>query len=439
MSASLGPLKVGIAGLGTVGGGTYTVLTRNAEEIRRRTGRDIIVSAVADLDQEKARSLTQGRCMVFEDATKMASDPQVDVVVELIGGYGYAKTLVEQALRAGKSVVTANKALLAVHGNALFALAEEHGVTIGYEASVAGGIPIMKAMREGLAANRVESVAGIINGTTNFILSEMRSKGLSFDEVLAEAQRLGYAEADPTFDVEGIDAAHKITLLASTAFGMPLSFDKAHVEGIRGLHSIDIRYAEQLGYRVKLLGITKRAARGIELRVHPTLVPESLLLANVEGAMNAVQVVGDAVGTTLHYGKGAGAEPTASAVVSDLIDLCRRHTDPSAAVPALGFQTSALQAMQVLPIAEVHTGFYLRMGVRDEPGVLADITRRLADRGISIDAFIQRPREEPQNHTDVIIVTHPCLERDLRLAVAELIQLPSILEQTVTLRVEHFA
>jgi len=434
-----GPLRVGIAGLGTVGGGTYTVLTRNAAEIRRRTGRDILVSAVADLDQEKARTLTQGQCKVYSDAADMVSNADIDVVVELIGGYGFAKTLVEHALRSGKSVVTANKALLAVHGNELFALAREHGVSIGYEASVAGGIPIIKAMREGLAANRIESVAGIINGTTNFILSEMRSKGLSFDDVLAEAQRLGYAEADPTFDVEGIDAAHKISLLASSAFGIELSFSKAHIEGIRGLQAMDIRYAEQLGYRVKLLGITKRSPEGIELRVHPTLVPESLLLANVEGAMNAVQVVGDAVGTTLHYGKGAGAEPTASAVVADLIDLCRRPTDAALAVPALGFQDNCLEEVPVLPIAQVRTGFYLRMGVRDEPGVLADITRRLADRGISIDAFIQRPREEPQDHTDVIIVTHPCLERDLRLALAELVQLPSILEQTVTLRVEHFA
>ncbi|MGA1693479.1 MAG: homoserine dehydrogenase [Burkholderiaceae bacterium] len=438
-SMGVAPLRVGIAGLGTVGGGTYTVLTRNAEEIRRRTGRPIEVVAVADLDHDKAVALTQGRCKIFADATDMVSTAPIDVVVELIGGYGFAKTLVEHALQSGKSVVTANKALLAVHGNALFALARTHGVSIGYEASVAGGIPIIKAMREGLAANRVESVAGIINGTTNFILSEMRSKGLSFEEVLAEAQRLGYAEADPTFDVEGIDAAHKISLLASTAFGIPLSFDKAHVEGIRGLQSVDIRYAEQLGYRVKLLGITKRSPDGIELRVHPTLVPQTLLLANVEGAMNAVQVVGDAVGTTLHYGKGAGAEPTASAVVADLIDLCRRPTDSACTVPALGFQEDSLEQLQVLPIAHVRTGFYLRMGVRDEPGVLADITRRLADRGISIDAFIQRPREEPQDHTDVIIVTHPCVERDLRLALAELVQLPSILEQTVTLRVEHFA
>ncbi|MEY2776439.1 MAG: homoserine dehydrogenase [Pseudomonadota bacterium] len=432
------PLRVGIAGLGTVGSGTYTVLTRNQAEIGRRTGRDLVVTAVADLDQAKAQALTQGRCRIYSNAIDLAQDPEVDVVVELVGGYGFAKTLVEAALAAGKPVVTANKALLALHGNTLFAQAQAAGVSIGYEASVAGGIPIMKSLREGLAANRIQSVAGIINGTTNFILSEMRAKGLSFEEVLAEAQRLGYAEADPTFDVEGIDAAHKITLLASNAFGIPLAFEQAHVEGIRGLQSADIRYAEQLGYRVKLLGITKRQRDGIELRVHPTLVPQSLLLANVEGAMNAVQVVGDAVGTTLHYGKGAGSEPTASAVISDLIDLSRLGQGSALPIPALGFQDSALKPLPILPIAQVTTGFYLRMGVRDEPGVLADITRRLADRGISIDAFIQRPREEPQDHTDVIIVTHPCVERDLRLAVAELVQLPTILEQTVTLRVEHF-
>lgn len=438
MTGSSTPLRVGIAGLGTVGSGTYSVLLRNAADIQRRTGRAIVVSAVADLDLARTTALTQGRCAVFSDAVEMTASPEVDVVVELIGGYGYAKTLFEAALKAGKPVVTANKALLAVHGNHLFALAKAQGVSIRYEASVAGGIPIMKSLREGLAANRIESVAGIVNGTTNFILSEMRAKGLSFEEVLAEAQRLGYAEADPTFDVEGVDAAHKMTLLASNAFGMPLAFEWAHVEGIRGLQAIDIRYAEQLGYRVKLLGITKRRADGIELRVHPTLVPDSLLLANVEGAMNAVQVVGDAVGTTLHYGKGAGSEPTASAVIADLIDLCRSSSHDSSAVPALGFQDDALQALQVLPIAQVETSFYLRMGVRDEPGVLADITRRLADRRISIDAFIQRPREEPQDHTDVIIVTHPCIERDLRLAVSELVQLPTILEQTHTLRVERF-
>lgn len=438
MSAGPRALGVGIAGLGTVGGGVYTVLTRNRHEIERRTGRAILVSAVADLDQAKSQALTQGRCRQYANALDLVNDAEVDVVVELIGGYGFAKTLVEAALAAGKPVVTANKALLAVHGNALFAQARAAGVSIGYEASVAGGIPIMKALREGLAANQILSVAGIINGTTNFILSEMRLKGLSFAEVLVEAQRLGYAEADPSFDVDGVDAAHKITLLASNAFGLPLSFEQAHVEGIRGLQATDIRYAEQLGYRVKLLGITKRESSGIELRVHPTLVPQSLLLANVEGAMNAVQVVGDAVGTTLHYGKGAGSEPTASAVISDLVDLCRLGHQRQSPVPGLGFQDAALQSLRVLPIAEVRTGFYLRLGVRDEPGVLADITRRLADHGISIDAFIQRPREQPGQHKDVILITHPCQERALRLAVAELLQLPTILEQAVTLRVEHF-
>jgi homoserine dehydrogenase len=434
------PLRVGLAGLGTVGGGTYTVLTRNAQEIRRRAGRAIEIVAVADLDQEKAKALTQGRCPIFADAREMLAKTDLDVVVELIGGYGFAKEFVLAAIAQGRHVVTANKALLAVHGRELFPAAQAKGVSIGFEAAVAGGIPIIKALREGLTANRIEWVAGIINGTTNFILSEMRDKGLSFDTVLKEAQRLGYAEADPTFDIEGVDAAHKITLMSAIAFGMPVKFDQAHIEGITKLQSIDIRYAEQLGYRIKLLGITKRQAHGVELRVHPTLIPAKRLIANVEGAMNAVLVKGDAVGQTLYYGKGAGAEPTASAVIADLVDLARAlHAPIEDRVPALAFQPDQMQDMPVLPVAETQTGFYLRLRVKDQSGVLADITRALADGGISIDAFIQREPAEGEDETDVILLTHTCLEREMRLAIARIVQLSTVVGEPVTLRVETFA
>jgi homoserine dehydrogenase len=385
------PMNVGLLGIGTVGGGTFNVLSRNEEEITRRAGRPIRITKVADKNLELARQVTAGRAQVTDDAFSVVSDPDIDIIVELIGGYGIAKELVLKAIANGKHVVTANKALLAVHGNEIFAAAHRHGVMVGFEAAVAGGIPIIKAVREGLTANRIQWIAGIINGTTNFILSEMRDKGLPFDVVLKEAQRLGYAEADPTFDIEGIDAGHKITILSALAFGIPMQFDKAHIEGISKLDADDIKYAEQLGYRIKLLGITRRRPEGVELRVHPTLIPTKRLIANVEGAMNAVLVQGDAVGATLYYGKGAGAEPTASAVIADLVDVTRMHTaDPEHRVPHLAFQPGAVEATPILPLSEVETSYYLRLRVEDKPGVLADITRILADQQISIDAMIQR-------------------------------------------------
>src|SRR3982750_3177207 len=369
-------IQVGLLGIGTVGSGTYNVLTRNQEEIRRRAGRAIEITMVADLDVVRAKAIVGDAAKVVADAREVIADPDIAIVIELIGGYGIAKALVTEAIAAGKHVVTANKALLAVHGTEIFAAAREKGVMVAFEAAVAGGIPIIKALREGLTANRIEWIAGIINGTTNFILSEMRSKGLDFDVVLKEAQRLGYAEADPTFDIEGADAAHKATIMASIAFGIPMQFDQAHVEGIVGLQAADIKHAEALGYRIKLLGITRRRddAGGIELRVHPTLVPAKRLIANVEGAMNAVVVQADAVGTTLYYGKGAGSEPTASAVVADLVDITRLHTaDPNHRVPHLAFQPDELATTPILPIEQVVTSFYLRLQVADQAGVLARI------------------------------------------------------------------
>ena len=432
------PINVGLLGIGTVGGGTFTVLQRNAEEITRRAGRPIQITVVADKDVARAQSVTGGACKVVDDALAVVADPNVDIVVELIGGYGVAKELVLKAIENGKHVVTANKALLAVHGNEIFAKAREKGVMVAFEAAVAGGIPIIKAVREGLTANRIQWIAGIINGTTNFILSEMRDKGLSFETVLKEAQRLGYAEADPTFDVEGVDAAHKVTILSSLAFGIPVQFDKAHVEGISKLDATDIRYAEQLGYRIKLLGITRRRAEGIELRVHPTLVPAKRLIANVEGAMNAVLVQGDAVGATLYYGKGAGAEPTASAVIADLVDVTRLATaDPENRVPHLAFQPDQLADLPVLPITEVETAYYLRMRVEDKPGVLADITRILADEGISIDAMLQREPDEGEAQTDIIILTHVCVEKKADAAIAKVEALPVVQGKVTRLRLEN--
>ncbi|MGB4468149.1 MAG: homoserine dehydrogenase, partial [Azovibrio sp.] len=414
------PIHVGLLGSGTVGGGTFTVLSRNAAEITRRAGRPIRISVVADKNLELARQVTGGACRITDDAFAVVNDPDVDVVVELIGGYGVARELVMQAIANGKHVVTANKALLAVHGNEIFAAAQEKGVMVAFEAAVAGGIPIIKALREGLAANRIEWAAGIINGTTNFILSEMRDKGLPFAEVLKEAQRLGYAEADPTFDIEGIDAAHKATLIASVAFGIPVQFDKAYVEGITQLQAADIKYAEQLGYRIKLLGIAKRRDDGVELRVHPTLVPARRLIANVEGAMNAILVKGDAVGATLYYGKGAGAEPTASSVIADLVDVARAATiDPDNRVPHLAFQPDQLHDLPILPIAEAETAYYLRLQVEDRPGVLADVTRILADQQISIDAMLQREPQEGEAQTDIIILTHRCREKAADAAIAK--------------------
>jgi homoserine dehydrogenase len=432
------PINVGLLGIGTVGGGTFTVLSRNAEEITRRAGRPIRIGVVADRDVERAKKLTGGTCRVTDDAFSVVADPEIDIVVELIGGYTVARELVLRAIDSGKHVVTANKALLAVHGTEIFAAAQRKGVMVAFEAAVAGGIPIIKAVREGLTANRIEWIAGIINGTTNFILSEMRDKGLAFDVVLKEAQALGYAEADPTTDIEGFDAAHKITILSALAFGIPVQFDKAHVEGISRLEATDIRYAEQLGYRIKLLGIAKRRADGIELRVHPTLIPAKRLIANVEGAMNAVVVRGDAVGTTLYYGKGAGAEPTASAVIADLVDVTRMHTaDPENRVPHLAFQPDALADLPILPMAEVETGYYLRLRVEDKPGVLADVTRILADRQISIEAMIQREPAEGEQQTDIILLTHVTREKQVDEAIARVEALGSVMGKVTRLRCEE--
>ena len=432
------PINVGLLGIGTVGGGTFTVLKRNEEEITRRAGRPIRITAVADKNLDLAKSVTGGDVRLTDDAFSVVTDPEIDIVVELIGGYGIAKELVLKAIENGKHVVTANKALLAVHGNEIFAAAQKKGVMVAFEAAVAGGIPIIKALREGLSANRIQWLAGIINGTTNFILSEMRDKGLPFADVLKEAQRLGYAEADPTFDIEGVDAAHKATLMASIAFGVPVQFDKAYVEGITKLEAADIKYAEQLGYRIKLLGIARRRPQGIELRVHPTLIPEKRLIANVEGAMNAVLVQGDAVGATLYYGKGAGAEPTASAVIADLVDVTRLHTaDPEHRVPHLAFQPDQIAEVRVLPIEEVETSYYLRLRVLDKPGVLADITRILADQSISIDAMLQREPEEGESQTDIIILTHLTIEGNVDTAIAKIESLDSVTGQVTRLRLEN--
>jgi len=431
-------INVGLLGIGTVGGGTFTVLQRNADEIARRAGRPIRITVVADKNVELAKKVTGGACRVTDDAFAVVADPEVDIVIELIGGYGVAKELVLKAIANGKHVVTANKALLATHGNEIFKAAQDKGVMVAFEAAVAGGIPIIKALREGLTANRIEWIAGIINGTTNFILSEMRDKGLSFDTVLKEAQRLGYAEADPTFDIEGVDAAHKITILASLAFGIPMQFDKAYIEGISKLDAIDIKYAEQLGYRIKLLGITKRTDEGVELRVHPTLIPSKRLIANVEGAMNAVLVQGDAVGATLYYGKGAGAEPTASAVIADLVDVTRMATaDPQNRVPHLAFQPNAMADIKILPMDEVITSYYLRLRVQDKPGVLADITRILADEQISIDAVIQKEPGEGEDQTDLIMLTHQTREKRINAAIKKIEALGVVAGKVTKLRLEE--
>ena len=430
-------INVGLIGIGTVGGGTFIVLQRNAEEIARRAGRPIRITVVADRNIELAKKITGGKCRVTDDAFSVVSDPEVDIVIELIGGYGVAKELVLKAIANGKHVVTANKALLATHGNEIFAAAQKQRVMVAFEAAVAGGIPIIKAVREGLSANRIEWIAGIINGTTNFILSEMRDKGSSFDTVLKEAQRLGYAEADPTFDIEGVDAAHKITILAAIAFGIPMQFDKAYIEGISKLDATDIKYAEQLGYRIKLLGITKRTAEGVELRVHPTLIPTKRLIANVEGAMNAVVVQGDAVGATLYYGKGAGAEPTASAVIADLVDVTRMHTaDPENRVPHLAFQPNAMADLKILSMDDVTTSYYLRLRVQDKPGVLADITRILADEQISIDAMLQKEPGEGEEQTDLIMLTHLTREKRINAAISKMEALAVVTGKVTRLRLE---
>ena len=436
-------IQVGVMGLGTVGGGVFEVLRRNQEEIRRRAGRGIEVTMVSRRDVAKARAMVGDAAQVVADPRAIIANPDIDIVVELIGGYGLARELVLEAIAAGKHVVTANKALLAVHGTEMFEAARAKGVMVAFEAAVAGGIPIIKALREGLTANRIQWLAGIINGTTNFILSEMRDKGLDFDVVLQEAQRLGYAEADPTFDIEGVDAAHKVTIMSAIAFGIPVQFDKAYIEGITQLGAADIRYAEQLGYRIKLLGITKRRDSGIELRVHPTLVPSKRLIANVEGAMNAVVVQGDAVGSTLYYGKGAGSEPTASAVIADLVDVTRLHTaDPLNRVPHLAFQPDAMSPLAILPMDDVVTSYYLRLRVADQAGVLAKVTGILAAANISIDAVLQREADEVcaeggEPQTDVIILTHDTCEGTMNAALAHMQALPTVLAPITRIRKEE--
>jgi homoserine dehydrogenase len=440
--ATMQPMRVGLLGMGTVGRGTWTVLNRNAEEITRRAGRPIRITQIATRTPEKARALLQHAdgVDVNADVDALVRRPDVDIVLELIGGIEPARSLMLQAIALGKHVVTANKALLAAHGNEIFAAAQKAGVMVAFEAAVAGGIPIIKALREGLTANRIEWIAGIINGTSNFILSEMRRTGASFATVLKEAQARGYAEADPTFDVDGIDAAHKLAIMSAIAFGVPMQFDKAYTEGISKLMHEDIRYAEELGYRIKLLGITRRAEKGIELRVHPTLVPATRLIANVEGPMNAVLVKGDAVGPTLYYGPGAGAEPTASAVIADLVDVTRMHTaDPEHRVPHLAFQPDQLSDIPFLPMGEIVTSYYLRMRVLDRPGVLADITRILADRDISIDAMIQKEPSEGEDQTDIILLTHQSIERQVTDAIVMIEALVTVRGKVVRIRMEHLS
>jgi len=432
------PIHVGLLGIGTVGGGTFTVLGRNKEEIARRAGREILIRTVADRDLEKARSLVNGSAQVTDDAFSVVRDPDIDIVVELIGGCTVAKDLILAAIDHGKHVVTANKALLALHGNEIFVAAQRKDVMVAFEAAVCGGIPIIKALREGLTANRIEWIAGIINGTSNFILTEMRTRGVSFGLALKDAQAHGYAEADPTFDVEGIDAAHKLTIMAAISFGIPMKFDAAYTEGISRLSRIDIRYAEELGYRIKLLGITKRKPEGIELRVHPTLIPERRLIANVDGVMNAVLVKGDAVGATLYYGAGAGAEPTASAVVADLVDVTRMQTaDPEHRVPHLAFQPDKVSDLPILPIAEVESAYYLRLRAYDKPGVLADITRILADVEISIDAMMQKEPHEGEEHADIIMLTHLTREKHVIAAIDRIEKLPTIVGPVTRIRMEE--
>ena len=461
MKLTQSSLNVGLLGIGTVGSGTFNVLRRNQVEIQRRAGRSIEITMVADLDVQRARAAVGPDVQVVSDARAVIANPAIDVVIELIGGYGIAKQLVMEAIASGKHVVTANKALLAVHGGEIFAAAQAKGVMVAFEAAVAGGIPIIKALREGLTANRIQWVAGIINGTTNFILSEMRDKGLDFATALQQAQALGYAEADPSFDIEGVDAAHKVTLMSAIAFGIPVQFDKAYIEGITQLGAQDIKYAEQLGYRIKLLGITKRRdadtarglSAGIELRVHPSLIPAKRLIANVEGAMNAVVVNGDAVGTTLYYGKGAGSEPTASAVIADLVDIARLHgAEAEQRVPHLAFQPHTLAQSQtdlpILPMTDVVTSYYLRLNVADEAGVLANVTRILADAGISIDAVLQREADDtgPDGkasggvaQTDLILLTHDTTEGTMNAAITRMQALPTVLAAIVRIRKEELA
>ncbi|MBY0499540.1 MAG: homoserine dehydrogenase [Nitrosomonas sp.] len=432
------PIHIGLLGVGTVGGGTYTVLKRNQEEIARRAGREIVVKMIADKDLDKARSLADSNVTVTSDAHEITKNPDIDIVAELIGGQTIARDLILEAIAHGKHVVTANKALLANHGTEIFAAARAKGVIVAFEAAVAGGIPIIKALREGLTANRITWIAGIINGTANFILSEMREKGLSFEQVLTQAQKLGYAEADPTYDIEGIDAAHKITLMSAIAFGIPVQFSKVYTEGITKLTGEDIRYAEELGYRIKLLGITKRVEKGIELRVHPTLIPMRRLIANVEGVMNAVVVRGDAVGATLYYGAGAGAEPTASSVIADLVDVTRMQTaDPMHRVPILSFQPDLLSDTPIISMEEVETSYYLRMQVIDKPGVMAEITRIVADHDISISALIQKEASSDSDRVSIIMLTHLTVERNINAAIVQIESLSVVMSKVIRIRIEE--
>jgi len=433
---SLKPVKIGICGLGTVGGGTFNVLKRNAEEIARRAGRGIEVAQIAT--RHANPRCDTGDTPITDDVFAVAENPEIDIIVELIGGYTLARELVLRAIDNGKHVVTANKALVAVHGNEIFAKASEKGVIVAFEAAVAGGIPVIKAIREGLAGNRINWLAGIINGTGNFILTEMREKGRAFEDVLKEAQALGYAESDPTFDVEGIDAAHKLTILASIAFGIPLQFDKAYTEGITKLTTADVNYAEALGYRIKHLGMARRTEAGIELRVHPTLIPADRLIANVNGVMNAVMVNGDAVGSTLYYGAGAGMEPTASAVVADLVDVARAlTTDPHHRVPHLAFQADALSDHPILPIGACESAYYLRIQAKDHPGVLAQVATILSERGINIESIMQKEAEEQDGLVPVILVTHRVVEQRIDDAIAALEHLEDVVGKVVRIRVEQ--
>ena len=433
----MNPITIGILGLGTVGGGTATVLKRNAAEIERRAGRSIELRAASVRDLSKDRGPDLKNVKLTLDSNEIVNDPDVDIILELIGGTEEAKQLVLQAIENGKHIVTANKALIALHGNEIFEAAQRKGVTVAFEAAVAGGIPIIKAIREGLAGNQIEWIAGIINGTGNFILTEMRDKGRDFADVLKEAQALGYAEADPTFDVEGIDAAHKLTILASIAFGVPLQFEKIYTEGISNIHQLDVEYASELGYRIKHLGIARRVSAGLEMRVHPTLIPHRRLIANVDGVMNAVLIRGDAVGPTLHYGPGAGAEPTASAVVADLVDVVRAlTTDPGNRVPHLAFQPDAIQDIKILPMDEVETAFYLRMQVQDQAGVLADVTRIFADQEISIEAIVQKEEKDQQGCVPLVILTHTVLESNMMKAISKIEKLPTVTGSIVKIRLE---
>jgi homoserine dehydrogenase len=431
------PVKIGLLGIGTVGSGTFHVLERNRSEITRRAGRRIEIAWVGARNLERARGIVGPGVPLVDDVVRAVTDPEIDIVVEVIGGTTVAKDAILTAIAHGKHVVTANKALLATDGNEIFAAASRHGVMVAFEGAVSGCIPTIKALREGLAANRIEWIAGIINGTSNFILSEMRSKGLPFADVLREAQRLGYAEADPTFDIEGIDSAHKITLLSAIGFGIPVQFEHAYIEGITKLTDKDITYAEDLGFRIKLLGITRRAPGGIELRVHPTLIPANRLIASVDGAMNAILVKGDAAGVTMYYGAGAGSEPTASAVLADVIDVTRlMRAEPEERVPHLAFQPDALSDVGILPMGDVQTSYYLRVRVKDQVGVLADIARTLADSGISIDKMIQQGAGDLENETDIVILTHRTCERNFDTAIARLVELSTVGKEYTRIRRE---